>query len=84
MAFRQKWLGWMLVKGTKIKGEWRDLKEILKCNLSERRNLDTFQGTKIIYTWDPWRTMKKESYGKNENRQGPFQRHMGGGGFVDF
>lgn len=80
MAFRQKLLGWLLVKGTNIKGEWRDLKEIL--NSSERRNLDSFQGTKVIYTWDPGRTVKKESYGKNENRQRPFQLHMGGGGFV--
>lgn len=27
----------------------RDLKGILKCNASERRNLDSFQGTKITY-----------------------------------
>ena len=72
-------------KDTKIKGGWRDLKGILKRNSSVRRNLNSFQGTKITNKWDPLKNHRElESYGKNEDGHGPFQFQMGGGGSIDF
>lgn len=56
LSDRSGWNGCWQV--TKIKVGWRDLKGILECNSSERRNLNSFQGTKMTYKWDPWGTVE--------------------------